>query len=134
MAREKKPQNRATFVKGILRRASFHWKARDEALKRSRVDRGKYKCEMCEGIFPRQDVELDHIYPVIDPQKGFTTFDEYIERLFCDIDGFQVICEPCHDAKTLIEDQLREAFKTPKETLPNLKKSTKKKKKDEENA
>jgi hypothetical protein len=133
MGRAKKPQNRATFVKGILRRASFHWKARDEALKLSRVDRGKYKCAMCDGIFPRQDVELDHIHPVVDPRTGFTTFDDYINRLFCDAEGFQVICEPCHDAKTLIEDELREAFKTPKDTLPDLKK-TKKKKKDEENA
>ena len=50
---------------------------------------------------------MDHIDPVVNPETGFTTFDDYIERMFCGVAGFQVLCKSCHDAKTYLENQLR---------------------------
>jgi len=119
----KKPKmpSRATFVKSILRRASFHWKPRNEAFKLARVSRGKYKCAICEELFGPKEVALDHILPVIDPRVGFTGWDSYIDKLFCDVEGFQVICHSCHDAKTRVEDSLREHYKTPKDEIPKFK-------------
>jgi hypothetical protein len=128
-------QTLSTFIKGLLRRGSFHWRARTEAMTAARVERGKYKCATCEDLFGPKEVALDHIQPVVDPKAGFTTWDDYIARLFCAAEGFQVICNSCHDAKTLIEDQMREHYKAEKENAPDFtsdKKYTKKKKLDKQ--
>ncbi len=133
--KKQKKQNLATFVKGLLRRGSFHWKARTEAMVAARVERGKYLCASCGDLFGPKEVDLDHNEPVIDPKTGFTTWDSYIERLFCPAEGFSVLCKACHEAKTKIEDVMREHYKTPDEGMPDLtpdKKYRKKKgKKDE---
>jgi hypothetical protein len=132
MSKKEKKPNRNTFVKGLLRRGSFHWKPRNEALKLARVERGKYKCAMCEELFGPREVILDHIDPVVDPKQGFVGFDTYIERLYCDVEGFQVLCNACSDAKTLVEDEMRKHYKTQRDELPDLKKSKKKKKMSQE--
>jgi hypothetical protein len=133
--KSKGKQTLSTFIKGLLRRGSFHWRARTEAMTAARVERGRYKCATCEDLFGPKEVALDHIKPVVDPKVGFTTWDDYIERLFCPMDGFQVICHSCHDAKTLMEDAMREHYKSEKEGMPDLtpdKKYTKKKKVDKQ--
>ena len=129
--KKQKKQNLATFVKGTLRRASFHWKARDEAKSNARVERGKYKCASCGELFGPKEIALDHIYPVVDPKAGFTNFDDYIKRLFCEAEGFQVLCDgpgSCHDAKTQMEDVMRGHYKTEREELEDFKSKTPKKK------
>ena len=129
-------QNLNTFVKGLLRRGTFHWRARTEAMTNARVERGKYKCSQCQDLFGPKEVALDHILPVVDPKVGFTTWDDYINRLFCPAEGFQVLCHGCHDVKTQIEDQMREHYKVKGEGMPDLtkdKKYTKKKGKKNEN-
>lgn len=128
--KKKGQQNLNTFVKGILRRGSFHWRARTEAMQAARIERGKYKCAMCEETFGPKEVDLDHVEPVVDPKTGFTTWDDYINRLYCPAEGFQVICHSCHDFKTLLEDQMREHYKVKGENIPDFteeKKYTKKK-------
>jgi len=123
----KKPKkiNRNTWVKGVLRSASFRWRPRGEALKLARVERGKYKCASCQDLFGPKEIILDHIDPVVDPKVGFTGWDSYIERLFCDVDGFQVLCNTCSDAKTLIEDKMREHYKSEREEYHDFKKGKK---------
>lgn len=118
--KKKKSQNRNTFAKGLLRRGSFHWKARNDALVAARVSRGKYKCAACGDLFGPREVQIDHIFPVVDPKVGFTSFDDYIERLFCDEDKFQILCLADHENKTKIEDIMREHYKTEAEELPDL--------------
>lgn len=116
-----KKQNLNTFIKNILRRGSFYWKPRTEAMTAARVSRGQYKCALCTDLFGPKEVALDHIHPVVDPRHGFVSWDDYINRLFCPAEGFQVICHSCHDSKTRIEDSLREQYKTPKDTVANFK-------------
>jgi hypothetical protein len=127
-----KKQNLNTFIKNILRRGSFYWKARTEAMTAARVSRGLYKCKSCEELFGPKEVDLDHDLPVVDPRTGFTTWDDYINRLFCNMEGFSVLCKQCHENKTRIEDALREHHKSEKDIIPNFK-HKKKKVEDEEN-
>lgn len=47
-----------------------------------------------------QNIFVDHIKPIIDPVVGFTTWDECIERMFCEADNLQVLCKTCHDEKS----------------------------------
>jgi hypothetical protein len=127
-------QNLNTFVKGLLRRGTFHWRARTEAMTAARVERGKYKCASCGDLFGPKEVDLDHNEPVVDPKHGFTTWDDYIARLFCPAEGFSVLCKQCHENKTRVEDVMREHYKTKAEGIPDFtedKKYTKKKKGDE---
>ena len=90
-----------------LRRISYRWPPRNEAMKKARVDRGQYKCAKCKKVFHRSLIQLDHIKPVVDPKTGFTTWDKFIKRLFCGEDGFQVLCKDCHKKKTEKEDKTR---------------------------
>lgn len=65
-----------------------------------------YLCALCEGEFPAKEVEVDHIEPVIS-SKGFTSWDDYIARLFCDKSNLQVVCKGCHKIKSYNEGQER---------------------------
>lgn len=107
MPRKAKPANRNTFVKFALRRASLKWPPRNQAMRNARVERGKYKCAMCEEIFGPTEVQLDHIKPVVDIQEGFVDLNTYVERLLPYEDGWQCLCKSCHDIKTSIEDAMR---------------------------
>ena len=104
---EDKKFNRKNWITSTLRRASYRWPPRNEALKKARVDRGLYQCAVCQECFSQKDIKIDHIQPVVSLKEGFTTWDDFMERLFCDVEGFQILCDPCHDAKTAIEDTLR---------------------------
>jgi len=59
---------------------------------------------------------VDHIDPVI-PINGFETWDEVINRLFCEVEGYQAICKTCHDDKTKKENDKRRAIKKEKAIL-----------------
>lgn len=54
-------------------------------------------------------MQVDHIKPVVDPKKGFTTWDEFIDRLFCERKNLQAICLECHKVKTAEEKEIRNA-------------------------
>lgn len=113
-----------SWVISTLRRASFRFQPRNEALVRARVDRGLYKCNICSEIFKRGDVQIDHIKPVI-PLTGWDDWNGFIDRLFCDTEGFQIICTVCHDVKTTTEDTIRannNAERKSKEKLDKKKK------------
>lgn len=104
---EKKKVNKKTWIMSTLRRASYRWPPRNEAERLARIDRGLYKCAMCEGTFRSKEYAIDHINPVISLKDGFSSWDEVIDTLFCDVEGFQILCHPCHDQKTAIEDTMR---------------------------
>lgn len=72
-----------------------------------------YKCSSCKQDFPLKEVQVDHINPVI-PKEGFSTWDDVIERLFCEQDGLQLLCKACHSIKSKKEnDERRQGSRTP---------------------
>jgi 5-methylcytosine-specific restriction endonuclease McrA len=105
-----KEVNLKTWLIPKLRRISYMWPARNEAKRLARVERGKYKCKKCSQIFGPKEVVLDHINPVV-PLTGFENLGNFVESLFCKVEGFQVLCEKCHDKKTDKEDKKREKLK-----------------------
>jgi 5-methylcytosine-specific restriction endonuclease McrA len=106
-----------SFVTSALRAASRRWPPKYKALKVAFVGRkvntktGKlamhYKCANCCKHFVATDVQVDHIEPVVDPIKGFQTWDIFINRIFCEIENLQTLCKPCHKIKTDLEKQER---------------------------
>lgn len=59
-----------------------------------------YRCAACQKLYVASDVQVDHILPVVDPKKGFVSWDDFINRIFCEIESLQVMCKPCHKIKT----------------------------------
>lgn len=113
------------FIINTLRRASFRWKPRGESKKRYKVKVGEfktgrakygYKCAHCEGVFKSGEVKMDHIDPVV-ALTGWENFDVFIERMFCDEDGFQCLCPECHDKKTSEEKEIRKKHRKEKKEL-----------------
>lgn len=102
---------RKAFVTGKLRQASFFWPWRTIATQRARRARGRYECALCRKAIGNGEKKLDHIFPVVDPGRGFVSFDEFITRLFVTAEGWQVLCKPCHDRKTKTENALRKRGK-----------------------
>jgi 5-methylcytosine-specific restriction endonuclease McrA len=79
------------------------------SLKDARVGRGEYLCVGCKQTVPAtikvggrrvKNVHVDHIKPIVDPDVGFVSYDELIERMFCEADNLQVLCTECHTIKT----------------------------------
>ena len=103
------------FIISMLRRGSGSWAPKQEVKKAARVSRGIYECAGCGQEVTASvkvdgkrvsNVFVDHINPVVDPSVGFTTWDEYIERMFCEADNLQLLCKSCHDSKTKQERQI----------------------------
>jgi 5-methylcytosine-specific restriction endonuclease McrA len=102
-----------SFITSTLRGGMRRWPPKWEALKEAALGRKvnkktnklamHYKCAACEGEFTSTNVEVDHIEPVV-ASTGFESWDVYIDRLFCEKENLQVLCKPCHKAKTKEEN------------------------------
>jgi len=115
MPKKEKTRNNGTMTEAAfwsmlrshLRRKTTSWKPRNEAIKRaSRRYVGENKrrkievqCAKCEGWFARDQIEVDHIIEA-GSLKSFADLPSFVERLFCEVDGFQVLCKNCHNLKT----------------------------------
>ena len=107
------------FIRSTLRKAWMVWAPNNQTKRNARIERGVYKCAgynrnshgakasvLVKGK-RQNNIFTDHIDPVVDPAEGFTTWDEYIERLFCESTNLQVLCRECHNLKTADEKAIR---------------------------
>ena len=104
-----------SFITSTLRAGARRWQPKYDTLNASKTEKkinkktGRlaqhFRCELCGNEFTQKDMEVDHIKPVVDPVKGFQTWDIFIDRLFCEANNLQAICKPCHLKKTNKEKQ-----------------------------
>lgn len=59
----------------------------------------EYQCSICKNWFFIQDIEVDHIIPV-GSLNCASDLPGFVERLFVEVDGLQVLCKKCHLEKT----------------------------------
>lgn len=105
------------FVTSALRAAFRRWPPKFRVLKNAATERrtnprsGKlamhYKCASCKGEFPLKEVQVDHKKPVVNTKTGFVGWDTFIERLYCEAKGLQVLCKGCHKNKSNKERKQR---------------------------
>ncbi len=98
-----------SFITSALRAATRRWGPKSEAKTLARVRRGYYTCAECKEEMPAtfknergrrtNNSVVDHIVPVVDPAVGFTNWDDYIKRMFCEVEGLQVLCYNCNRTK-----------------------------------
>lgn len=99
-----------SFIRSALRQKSRWWKPITECkLQAKRVYKGtnkrqkfEYQCATCKGWFPEKQINVDHIKPAgsLNCKEDLPGF---VERLFCEQENLQVLCETCHDKKTKLE-------------------------------
>jgi hypothetical protein len=102
-----------SFVVNSLRRASYRWRGRYTALANGKIGRNMYVCAHCPPgvVHPKKSIQLDHIIPCV-PVEGWDNFDGFIERLFCETEGYQILCSEHHQVKTLTENGGRKVERT----------------------
>jgi hypothetical protein len=103
-----------SFVMSALRKAQ--WGVKYSAIRlaydsvginpATKRKRKLYRCASCNNNFPQDKVVADHISPVV-PVTGFDSWDNVIERMFCEAGGFQVLCKECHHEKSQKENKER---------------------------
>lgn len=101
-----------SFIRSALRQKSRWWKPITQCkMKARRPYKGpnkrqkfEYQCKYCEQWFPDKKVNVDHITPA-GQLRSANDLPGFVERLFCEIDGLQVLCSNCHDEKTKLEKQ-----------------------------
>ncbi len=92
-------------------RVWMFWPGRLETKRRCKVPEktGWYKCEECHE--EREKIEIDHIEPVVLPEVGFTTWDDYIASKFVTSDKLRGLCRECHKQKSKQENKIRREVK-----------------------
>jgi len=96
-----------SFIRSALRQKSRWWKPIYECkMKARRPYKGpnkrqkfEYKCKCCGDWFPEKLVNVDHIIPAgsLNCKEDLPGF---VDRLFCEQENLQVLCEACHNIKT----------------------------------
>jgi 5-methylcytosine-specific restriction endonuclease McrA len=95
------------FIRSALRQKSRWWKPISIAkAKAKRAYKGplkrqkfEYQCAKCKGWFPDKKVNVDHIIPA-GTLRCANDLPAFVERLFCEEDNLQVLCQGCHNIKT----------------------------------
>lgn len=129
MAKKAPNKNKYAFAKNAIRRASRFWYAMKEVEEKHRVSRGVYFCGSCNEHFKKQEMQKDHIAPVVPTDGNLAGMDAFIENCLCDTENMQMLCIPCHKLKSGIEQTLRAEAR--KERAKSKPKAPKKVKKDE---
>lgn len=76
----------------------------------------KFKCEECGEIVDK--IEVDHLEPRIDPEKGYQDIETWIYRTFVGADKLKGKCKPCHSSKTVAENAVRRKVKSEADPRP----------------
>lgn len=97
------------FIRSSLRNASSRWSPALACLKEAEVGKrvngrsGRiamhYRCAGCGAELPRKLVQIDHIIEA-GSLRCFEDLPEFTRRLFCEKEGYAVLCIPCHLSKT----------------------------------
>lgn len=94
-----------SFVRSALRGAFQRWPPKHAAKEAAKEEvenqtyRYGYRCAECGDLFRSSEVQVDHIEPA-GTLKTYSDLPKFVERMFCEIDGFQTLCKSCHAVKT----------------------------------
>jgi len=99
-----------SFIRSALRQKSRWWKpitqtkmnARRAYKGPNKRQKFEYQCVHCTKWFPEKKINVDHICPA-GSLNCAQDLPGFVERLFCESDNLQVLCESCHDVKTKLD-------------------------------
>lgn len=96
-----------SFIRSGLRQKSRWWKPITDCklhnrrpytgpLKRQKFE---YQCNHCKKWFPEKEIHVDHIIPA-GSLNCAGDLPLFVEQLFVEESGFQLLCIACHHTKT----------------------------------
>jgi len=96
-----------SFIRSTLRQKSRWWKPvsqAKEAAKRkykgpNKRQKWEYECNICKKYYANTEINVDHIIPA-GTLRCSNDLPGFVERLFCEVDNLQVLCNVCHNKKT----------------------------------
>lgn len=105
-----KPYNWDTKIIAAIRKVWRYSPERRAVIEaaRSTVDHKMVWCAGCQAWVHEKLAAVDHVKPIV-PITGFDSWDAYIFRMRTY--PMQILCEPCHKAKTKFENSERAAFR-----------------------
>lgn len=106
------------LLKGSIRRVFARSELRQKIINsvditHSDLNRPRVKkwslCPVCKTPKPKYTMVVDHISPVIPVEMSFEemSLDDVIDRMWCEENNLQPICEDCHKVKTKLEQAER---------------------------
>lgn len=90
---------RAASLHPVLDPQGVHVRYKSGPRAGTRKHVNKYRCASCNELFAQNAVQVDHIIPA-GSLKTFSDLPEFARKLFCSVDGLQILCKPCHTIKT----------------------------------
>lgn len=117
------------LIKGAIRRvfsrSDLRKKVVDLTIMRgyTNPDRPRVKkwsmCSMCDELTPTYKIQVDHIEPIVplDSSLADMSWDTVIDRVWCEENNLQAVCETCHNFKSKEENFIRR--KNKKEKMKN---------------
>lgn len=92
-----------TFIRSALRSLSRKWPPLYEAKNAARrkyvgpkkQQKWEYQCALCQHWFMDKEVAVDHIVPA-GQLNSYDDLPKFVERLLVPVEGFRVLCHPCH--------------------------------------
>ena len=105
-----------SFIRSALRQKSRWWKpilfckqaARRMYKGPNKRQKYEYQCNECRQWFAEKMIAVDHINPA-GSLNCAADLPGFVERLFCEMDGLQVLCNKCHDSKTKTERNVKKS-------------------------
>jgi 5-methylcytosine-specific restriction endonuclease McrA len=103
-----------SFIRSGLRQKSRWWKPITQCkLNAKRTYKGpnkrqkfEYQCNSCKKWFAEKNINVDHIHPA-GSLNCANDLPGFVERLFVEVEGLQILCSICHDKKTAKERESR---------------------------
>lgn len=99
------------FIRSALRNKFGRWKPKYDALNAARRpfrgenrrnQKWEYLCALTGKWFPLKEVEVDHIIPC-GSLRCFADLPGFVQRMFVEKDGLQVVSKVAHKIKTKSE-------------------------------
>ena len=121
----KNPPNKKEqgLLKGAIRRVFSRSELRRQVVEKSLVKeyfdpesprvKKWFKCPECVKMIPAYKGQVDHQEPLIpiDSSLEEMSWDEVVDRAWCNEDNLKLICIPCHKVKSKAENKERRRIK-----------------------
>ena len=99
-----------SMIRSALRQKSRWWTPikncknlnRREYKGKNKRQKYEYQCNHCKEWFPEKQISADHIIPC-GQLNCAEDLPGFVNRLFVEISGFQILCDKCHTVKTNLE-------------------------------
>ena len=103
-----------SFIRSGLRQKSRWWKPITQCKLNAKRDykgpnkrqKFEYQCNSCKKWFAEKNINVDHVLPA-GSLNCANDLPGFVERLFVEVEGLQILCSICHDKKTAKERESR---------------------------